>query len=302
LGTATIADVYRERLFYGRRYSGFRGRTHGRPATGVPRKRFVVSAHTHDQSGTRPGAERLATLVPPEKQRLAAALVLLSPYLPMLFMGEEYGETAPFHYFTDHGDEALVEAVRAGRKREFLEIEQFGEPPDAQAEETFARSRLRWEQRFREPGASLLRLYTDLAALRREEPALQPGASDLLVTGEHEWCTVLRTMQPTGDIFDAVRARRMVFQAFNLGDEPRDLPVPDEAASAWRLRLATDAPGYGGTGAASEFIASIAVARETDAPKRLLAPDGSVPRARVVHLAPWSAAVYVPDADGEGPR
>jgi maltooligosyltrehalose trehalohydrolase len=301
-GVATIADIYREPFFYARRYSRFRGRTHGRPATGVPRKRFVVSAQNHDQIGNRPAAERLAVLVPPEKQRLAAALVLLSPYVPMLFMGEEYGETAPFLYFTDHGDEALIEAVREGRKREFVEIDRHGDPPDAQAEETFARSRLQWEQRSREPGALLLRLYTDLAALRREEPALQPGASDLLVAGEHEWCTVLRTMQAAGDIFDAVRARRTLFQAFNLSDVPRDIPVPGEAAGAWRLRLSTDAPGYGGRGEASELIAPLAASPDHDAPRRLLPASDAPARERTVRLAPWSAAVYLPDLNGEDAR
>jgi len=302
-GVATIADVYREPFFYARRYSPFRGRTHGRPATDVPKKRFVVSAQNHDQVGNRPEAERLAVLVSPEKQRLAAALVLLSPYLPMLFMGEEYGETAPFLYFTDHGDPALVEAVREGRKREFREIEHHGSPSDAQAAETFERSRLNWERRSREPGASLLRLYTDLAALRREEPALRPAESELLVHGEHEWCTVVRTMTPTGDIFDAVRARRMVFQAFNLSDEPRDLPVPDQAVGAWRLRLSTDAAGYGGCGEATETIAApVTAARDDDAPRRLLAASDAAGRARTVRLAPWSAAVYVPDLDSEAAR
>jgi maltooligosyltrehalose trehalohydrolase len=296
-----MADVYREPFFYARRYSRFRGRTHGRPAADAPKKRFVVSAQNHDQVGNRPEAERLAVLVPPEKLRLAAALVLLSPYLPMLFMGEEYGETAPFLYFTDHGDPALIEAVRDGRKREFVAIEHHGHPPDAQAEETFVRSRLRWDDRSREPGASLLRLYTDLAALRREEPALRPGESELLVHGEHEWCTVLRTMILTGDIFDAVRARRTVFQAFNLGDTPRDIPVPDEAAGSWRLRLFTDAAGYGGRGEASEIIPALAHrADDDDAPRRLLPARDADACARTVRLAPWSAAVYVPDLDGEG--
>jgi len=302
-GVATIADVYREPFFYARRYSPFRGRTHGRPAGDAPRKRFVVSAQNHDQIGNRPEAERLAVLVPPDRQRLAAALVLLSPYLPMLFMGEEYGETAPFSYFTDHGDPALIEAVREGRKREFVEIEHHGEPPDAQAEETFQRSRLCWEQRTREPGASLLRLYTDLAALRREEPALRPGESELLVNGEHEWCTVLRTMIPTGDIFDTVRARRMVFQAFNLSDEAREIPVPDEASGAWQLRLSTDAIGYGGRGEASEHIvAPASAAGNDDAPRRLLPARDADARARAIRLAPWSAAVYVPDLDSEAAR
>ncbi len=296
-GVATIADVYRDPFFYARRYSPFRGRTHGRPAGDVPRRRFVVSAQNHDQVGNRAEGERLSTLVPPEKLRLAAALVLLSPYVPMLFMGEEYGETSPFLYFTDHSDPALAEAVREGRKREFSEIERHGNPPDPQAEETFQRSRVCWERRASESGASMLRLYTDLAALRREEPALRPGDSDLLVSGEHDWCTVLRTMIPSGDIFDAVRERRMVFQAFNLSAEARDIPVPDAAAGRWRLRLCTNAPGYGGRGATDEVIAPAAPAG--DAPKRLLARDSDA-RARTVRLAAWSAAVYVPDLDGEG--
>ena len=297
-GVATIADVYRDPFFYARRYSRFRGRTHGRPAGDVPRRRFVVSAQNHDQVGNRAEGERLSTLVAPEQLRLAAALVLLSPYIPMLFMGEEYGETAPFLYFMDHSDPALIEAVREGRKREFREIERHGNPPDAKSEETFDRSRLRWEQRTREPGAAMLRLYTDLIALRREEPALRPGDSDLLVSGEHDWCTVLRTMTPTGDIFDAVRERRMVFQAFNLSAEARDIPVPDEATGRWRLRLCTNAPGYGGRGETAEMIAAPVAG---DAPKRLL-PSDDASRARTVRLAPWSAAVYVPDQDGEGAR
>jgi len=302
-GISTIADLYRDPFFYARRFSRFRGRTHGRPAGDVPKRRFVVSAQNHDQVGNRAEGERLSVLVPPEKLRLAAALVLLSPYVPMLFMGEEYGETAPFLYFTDHGDPALIDAVREGRKREFQEIARHGNPPDPQAEETFARSRLCWDQRSREPGAALLRLYTDLAALRREEPAFRPGDSELLVEGEHDWCTVLRTMTPIGDIFDAVRTRRMVWQAFNLGDTPRDLPVPDQAAGRMRLRLSTDATGYGGSGTADEFIAPLQqVTQDEDAPRRLLAPSGSPPRSRTVRLAPWSAAVYVPDLDGEAAR
>ena len=302
-GISTIADVYRDPFFYARRYSPFRGRTHGRPAGDVPKRRFVVSAQNHDQVGNRAEGERLTALVSPEKLRLAAALVLLSPYVPMLFMGEEYGETAPFLYFTDHGDPALIEAVREGRKREFREIARHGDPPDPQAETTFRRSRLCWDQRSREPGAALLRLYTDLAALRREEPAFRPGDCELLVEGEHDWCTVLRTMTPIGDIFDAVRTRRMVWQAFNLSDAPRDIPVPDQAAGRMRLRLSTDATGYGGSGIADEVIAPLQrVTQADDAPRRLLAPSGSPPRSRTVRLAPWSAAVYVPDLDGEEAR
>ena len=123
------------------------------------------------------------SLVDPARLRLAAALVLLSPYIPLLFMGEEYGETAPFLYFIDHGDPALIEAVREGRKREFEASARLEEQIDPQAEETFLALQARLVEARNGPGAQLLSLYRDLLALRREEPALKPGASEQLVQG-----------------------------------------------------------------------------------------------------------------------
>ena len=298
-GVATIADVYREPFFYARRYAPHRDRTHGRSSAGVPRQRFIVAAQNHDQIGNRPNGERLASLVPPDRARLAAALVLLSPYIPLLFMGEEYGETAPFLYFVHHGDPDLVEAVRAGRRREFDAIGKSEEQIDPQDEHTFARSRLAWQRRYDGEGERMLRLYTDLLALRREEPALRPGASVAHVQGGSDWCTVFRAMPFQGDIFDSVRAQRTLWCAFNLCGHPQDIPVPVEATQRWRLRLCTDAEGYGGSGL---LVHSIAAAEpETDvndAPKRLLAPTTPVEqRARSVRLPAWSAAVYVRTED-----
>jgi maltooligosyltrehalose trehalohydrolase len=296
-GIATITDVYREPFFYNWRYSPHRERMHGRSCAGAPRQRFVVAAQNHDQVGNRPLGERLASLVPRDRQRLAAALVLLSPYIPLLFMGEEYGETAPFLYFIEHGDPELVEAVRAGRRREF---EALGLPAaaqiDPQSEETFARSRLNWERRGSASGALLLSLYADLLALRREEPTLKPGASVVHVEGSADWCTQLRSMPLQGDIFDSVRAQRTLWCAFNLIGRPQDILVPAEAPWGWRLRLSTDEPGYGGAGTTTAIVPAAEQPASTDGPKRLLA--ASVPvehRARTVRLAPWSAAVYVRD-------
>jgi maltooligosyltrehalose trehalohydrolase len=296
-GIATIADVTREPFFYARRYAPHRDRIHGRSSAGVPRQRFVVCAQNHDQIGNRPLGERLASLVPADRQRLAAALVLLSPYIPLLFMGEEYGETAPFLYFIEHGDPDLVEAVRAGRRREF---EALGLPAaaqnDPQSEETFARVKLHWDRRESASGALLLALYMDLLALRREEPTLKPGASVVHVEGSADWCTQLRSMPLQGDIFDAVRAQRTLWCAFNLTGRPQDVPVPSEAPWGWRLRLSTDEPTYGGAGLTTAIVPPADQAAESDAPKRLLAATLPVERrARTVRLAPWSAAVYVRD-------
>lgn len=301
-GIATIADVYREPFFYARRYAPHRDRVHGRSSAGVPRQRFVVAAQNHDQVGNRPLGERLASLVPDDRLRLAAALVLLSPYVPLLFMGEEYGETAPFLYFIDHGDPDLVEAVRAGRRREFESLGLAAAAQiDPQSEETYARVRIDWDRREGEAGARLLALYTDLLSLRREEPTLTPGASVMHVEGSAEWCTQVRSMPLEGDIFDSVRGQRTLWCAFNLAGRPLEIPVPPEAPWGWRLRLSTDEPTYGGAGTTTAIVPAAAAEPVVDAPKRLLAATLPVEaRARMVRLAPWSAAVYVRDFEDGG--
>jgi maltooligosyltrehalose trehalohydrolase len=303
-GIATVADVYREPFFYARRYAPHRDRVHGRSPVGVPRQRFIVASQNHDQIGNRPNGERLASLVPPNRQRLAAALVLLSPYIPLLFMGEEYGETAPFLYFIEHGDPALIDAVRAGRKREFEALGKLDVQLDPQAEETFARCRLDWGKRDTESGSQLLSLYRDLLALRREEPALKPGASETHVQGTAEWFTALRVMPLQDDIYDVVRSRRAILCAFNLTGQIMNVPVRSEAIGAWTLRLSTDAMGYGGSGAAINDIPSDELpAAALDAPKRLLEPKVPLEKPiRVVRLPAWTAAVFVRDFASDAGR
>jgi maltooligosyltrehalose trehalohydrolase len=116
--------------------------------------------------------ERLSSLVDFESLKLAAGAVLLSPYIPLLFMGEEYGETAPFLYFISHGDPALIEAVRRGRKEEFREFAWIKEPPDPQDLQTFLNSKIRWEARKNGKQKILLSFYQDLITIRKEVPAL----------------------------------------------------------------------------------------------------------------------------------
>ena len=110
---------------------------HGAPSVGIAPERFVVFAQNHDHIGNRPKGDRLVTLVTREQAQLAAALVLLAPGVPLLFMGEEYGDPAPFPYFIDHGDPALVEAVRVGRAEEFAAFAGTGGVLDADAQATF---------------------------------------------------------------------------------------------------------------------------------------------------------------------
>lgn len=153
------------------RRSEYRGRRHGAPAGDVEPSRFVVFAQNHDQVGNRKDGDRLATLVPFDDLKLAAGAVLLSPFLPLLFMGEERGETAPFLYFVSHGDPELVEAVRSGRADEFASFDWSGPVPDPQAEETFARSRPAGSPSTPSQRA-LLEWHRTLLAIRRGSPPL----------------------------------------------------------------------------------------------------------------------------------
>jgi maltooligosyltrehalose trehalohydrolase len=150
--------------------SHFRQRRWGAPAGDLPGDRFVIGVQNHDHVGNRARGERLAALVHPAAAGLAASLLLLAPHLPLLFMGEEYGEEAPFLFFCSFLDPRLVENVRQGRRRDYS---LSGEVPDPQAETTFAASRLSWSWPEGSRRAATRRLYQDLLAARRRWPALQ---------------------------------------------------------------------------------------------------------------------------------
>lgn len=138
---------------------------------GLPRTNLVVFAQNHDQIGNRGEGDRLSTLAPAEAVRLAAGLVLLSPWIPLLFMGEDWGETNPFLYFVDHGDPALTDAVRRGRKEEFDGLI-VGEVPDPASPTTRDRSVLDWSKPSRNPHRGLFELHRRLIDVRRAHPAI----------------------------------------------------------------------------------------------------------------------------------
>jgi maltooligosyltrehalose trehalohydrolase len=132
----------------------------------------VVFSQNHDQIGNRRDGDRLSHSLAFEQLKLAAGTVLLSPYIPMLFMGEEYAETAPFQYFVSHGDPALIEAVREGRKREFAEFGWAGDIPDPQNEATFLGCKLNWNLHAEGQHLLLWNFYQELLRLRRDISAL----------------------------------------------------------------------------------------------------------------------------------
>jgi maltooligosyltrehalose trehalohydrolase len=171
-GVEDLAQAFRAGFVYSGQYSKYRGRRHGNSSEKVPGERLIVFAQNHDQVGNRLLGDRLAQTASFDQLQLAAGTVLLAPYIPLLFMGEEYGETAPFLYFVSHGDPALVEAVRKGRAEEFVQFRWSGEIPDPQSEETFARSKLNWDMRNEGRHRVLCDFYRELLRLRRELPAL----------------------------------------------------------------------------------------------------------------------------------
>ena len=202
-------------------WSAHRGRRHGTEPTGLGADRFVVATQNHDQVGNRATGERLSELTTPGRARIGAALLLTSPFVPMLFQGEEWAASTPFLYFTDHADPDLGRAVREGRRREFAA---FGwEPeavPDPQDEATFRQSVLLWGERAAPAHAEMLAWYRSLLALRRSQPHLHDPTVAASAHHDHGVLTVER-----GDL-------RLLA---NLGAGPKQVAIPAPA----RLLLAS---------------------------------------------------------------
>lgn len=169
--------VYNNAFCYAGHYSKDRKRTHGNDVSYFHTKSFVVCSQNHDQIGNRMLGERLITLTDFERAKLAAAAVLLSPYLPLLFMGEELAEENPFLYFADHTDDSLKQAVREGRRREFAEFHSKGELMDPFADDTYEKSKINWDRLGTEKGLQMFNMYKHLINLRKST-AVGPAPRD----------------------------------------------------------------------------------------------------------------------------
>jgi maltooligosyltrehalose trehalohydrolase len=171
-GVEDLARAFRDGFIYAGQYSTFRQKRHGTSTHDLHGEHFVVFSQDHDQIGNRMLADRYSQTMSLEKLKLAAAVVLLSPYVPMLFMGEEYGEPAPFQYFVSHEDKGLIEAVRKGREEEFARFQWATKLPDPQAEDTFLRSKMNWELQNGGKYKIIREFYRELLDLRAGIPAL----------------------------------------------------------------------------------------------------------------------------------
>jgi maltooligosyltrehalose trehalohydrolase len=242
-GFDDLVKVYRDGFVVDGRYSEFRGRRHGNSAREIDPSRLVVCAQNHDQIGNRALGERLSELVDFEALKLAAGLVLLSPYVPLLFMGEEYGEPSRFQYFVSHRDEELIEAVRRGRREEFSAFDWREEIPDPQDEMTFQTSKLRHELRQQGQHQLLRNFYRKLMELRKTVACLA------LPNREQSRVLVLEQGRAFGVrrwSFD-----RDVVVLFHLGKEPRESSMPLESGT-WTTLLDSSEQQWGGPGSSLE--------------------------------------------------
>ncbi|MBI2908934.1 MAG: malto-oligosyltrehalose trehalohydrolase [Chloroflexi bacterium] len=235
-----VVKAFTEGFVYSGGYSAYRQRRHGNSSRDVPASRFVVFAQNHDQVGNRKLGERLSTLVPFQGLKMAAGLVLLSPFIPLLFMGEEYGETTPFLYFVSHTDPGLAEAVRKGREEESAGFAWEGGIPDPNDEKTFHDSRLRRELRRRKQGRVLAAFYRELLQLRKSLLALVCLDREHAEVAAYDRILYLRRWGE-GD---------QVFAAFNFDDAPAQtsLPLPP---GRWRKRLDSSETRWLGSGSST---------------------------------------------------
>ena len=223
-----LAKAFQEGFVYSGQYSCYRQRRHGVSSKDIPAHRLVVFAQNHDQVGNRMNSERLSHLAPFEVLKLAAGIVLLSPFIPLLFMGEEYGETAPFPYFVSHSEPDLVEAVRKGRQDEFATFQWQGELPDPQDEATYSQAKLNHHLRRDGQHRVLLQFYKQLIQLRKETPALACLSKDNMDIRAIEEHKLLFLHRWKGD--------NEVMALFNLNNNQTSvtLPIP---VGRWRKRL-----------------------------------------------------------------
>ncbi|HYP51938.1 MAG TPA: malto-oligosyltrehalose trehalohydrolase [Pyrinomonadaceae bacterium] len=274
---ADLAKAIAEGFVYDGRPSVFRRKLHGNSSAGRPGEQFVVCVQNHDQIANGYWGDRLAAIASVEQQKAAAALMLCAPNVPMLFMGQEWGERAPFLYFTSHTDAALAKAVREGRRAEYASfVKEEGEAEsaaadfdDPQSPQTFERSKLVWSRLSERPHAGVLEFYGDLIAARREVGALSNSDKTRTRVEFDEgrrWLLVER-----GD-----KGGGRALMLCNLSDEAQDI-LFHASGGAWRLALWSGEEKYaGGEG--------------------LGAPPASLDEAAAekgVRLPAWGAALYV---------
>jgi maltooligosyltrehalose trehalohydrolase len=235
-----MAKALHEGFVYSGQYSPYRKRRHGSSSSHISSSKFVIFSQNHDQVGNRAKGDRLSTLVSPEALKLAAGIVLLSPNTPLLFMGEEYGEATPFQYFVSHSDQALIEAVRKGRKEEFAAFQWSGGFPDPQDEVTFLRSKINLDLRHEGKNQTLLQFYETLITLRKElYPLSSSDKKGIQIEGFGREKAILIKWEFGQD---------RVIGLFNFNDKPIKIEIAVEKGD-WEKIFSSASEEWGGLGA-----------------------------------------------------
>jgi maltooligosyltrehalose trehalohydrolase len=234
-----LAKAYREGFVYTGEYSPFRKRRHGSPSADIAARKFVVFSQNHDQVGNRMRGDRLSETLSLEQLKLAASLVILSPFVPLLFMGEEYGEKAPFPYFVSHSDRELIAAVRRGRREEFASFQWQGEVPDPQDEATFLSAKLRHDLRAGGEHKTLLEFYRELMRLRKSLPALARAEKNATTVTDYSKEKVLAAERHWEN------DRVLMLANLDGGRHKVDIPL---APGRWRKVFDSTESRWGGTG------------------------------------------------------
>ncbi len=243
-GLPDLAKAYADGWTYdGSRVNAWRGRTLGTPGAPLAGRKFVAYWQNHDQVGNRCDGARAASLVSLEAHKLGLGAVLLSPYVPMLFMGDEYGETRPFHFFVDFSDASLNEAVRKGRLEEMRRFGWAGEPPDPSADETFKACKLDAGRRDGHGGVQMCAFVRELLRLRREHPAFKEPGKERMKVSVDEAAQLLLIQRGDG---------KGLF-LLHFGAQPFAGPAP-VPAGRWRRLLDSADERWGGAGAASPGV------------------------------------------------
>jgi maltooligosyltrehalose trehalohydrolase len=243
-----LVKSFREGFVYSGEYSQYRQRRHGLSSRDIPAHRFVVFAQNHDQVGNRAKSERLSRLVSFEELKLTAGIVLLSPFIPLLFMGEEYGETNPFPYFISHSDPSLVEAVWQGRQQEFAAFQWQGDLPDPQNEATYLQAKLNHHLRDEGQHRVLLELYKEVIHLRKDSPALACLSKDNLEVLGYEQAKLLFVRRWAKD--------NEVIMVFNFNENQTSIVLPFPAGRWSKILDSSDKRWQGSGGSIPEQLDS----------------------------------------------
>lgn len=243
-----LEKALREGFVYSGQYSKFRKRRHGNSSKDRPARQLIVFSQNHDQVGNRISGDRPAQTQSFEKLKLAAGIVILSPYIPLIFMGEEYGEKAPFQYFVSYSDEALGEAVRKGRQREFAAFEWKGEIPDPQADSTFLNSKIDIKLHQYGKHKILFEFYRGLIDLRKKMPAFNNLLKENIEVKE------------LGERVLFVRrwfADDEIFSLFNFNEKRSEIMLT-LTPGTWEKILDSSSKEWGGLGETTDTVISSA--------------------------------------------